>query len=66
MPPPTMATLKVLGLEDSVVGALVVEVIVESVLVILEAENVVVVEEVGVSGWIQCCLRECERSRTKW
>ena len=41
MPPPTMATLRVFGFGDSVVGALVVEVIVESILVVLEAEVVV-------------------------
>ena len=57
MPPPTMATLKVLGLEDSVVGALVVAVIVRSVLVVLEAENVVVVEgSKSVGGFNVICV----------
>ena len=44
MPPPTTATLMAFGLADSVIGVLLIEVVVDSVLVVSEVVVVVVVE----------------------
>ena len=48
IPPPTMATLKVVDLEGSAVGAMA-SVMVDSVLVVLEVEVVAVVVEVSLN-----------------
>lgn len=56
-----MATLIVFGLEDSVIGFWVIEVIVESVLVVSDVEVLVVVvvevEAIGNSVWFACNLK---------